>query len=199
MYKIIDMVCQPGPIYGKQSASAYGKFMTGKGYYNRVRKYLRVVYEECGTELAATSMATYLQKQHGRSGQAMILLTPLHPYHVKLTTGGINADYHVNWLPGWGVPREGYQSPQLTAEFYASACGGCNNYPEQGKCPTPPVQAVRYALNPREIGDKTPHHQNVQEGAEKKHRCLDANYDQVATDTELWDRDNTIEKIDTFK
>ena len=64
--KMVAMVCQPGPIYGQQSAAAYGKQMTGEGEPHRARQHRRVVCGECGEELADEYMGAHLQTQHGR-------------------------------------------------------------------------------------------------------------------------------------
>ena len=77
------MVCHPSPIYGKQYKAAYGRQMTVKGDYNYVWQQQRVVYEECGLELAVVSMAAHLQKQHGWSGQSMALPLQFPPHTPK--------------------------------------------------------------------------------------------------------------------
>ena len=65
----------------------------------------------------------------------------LYP-HSKEIPGGLPMECHVNWLPGWGVTWEDYQSLQPTAEFYTPGCGGYNNYPELGHCSPPPVRSL---------------------------------------------------------
>ena len=60
------MVCQPRKIIERKSTAAYGQQITIKGESHLMWQRWRVVYEECGAELASASMKYHLQKQHGR-------------------------------------------------------------------------------------------------------------------------------------
>ena len=73
---IVTVMCQPGPIPGRQSAPAYGQQMTGKGDLHNARRRRRVVCGGCLADLFVASMDAHIQMQHGRSGWSMPLPPP---------------------------------------------------------------------------------------------------------------------------
>ena len=58
--KTVAIVCQSGPISGRQSADAYGRRMTGKGFFRCMKHLRRIVCEYCGANFAVASMASHI-------------------------------------------------------------------------------------------------------------------------------------------
>ena len=74
----VAMLCQPGTISGRKFAVAHFLKINVEGDPHHMRQWQRVVYGECGPELATTSMDFHPQNQLGWSGQSRPLPPPLN-------------------------------------------------------------------------------------------------------------------------
>ena len=74
MAKTVDMVCQTGPISGKDFATVYEQRMTGEGDPHWARQLQRMACEECRMDMAPASMAAQIHTKNDRSGRYWTLL-----------------------------------------------------------------------------------------------------------------------------
>ena len=64
--KTKEMICTLGFIWGQQGAEAYKRRSTGEGTTFWEIKRTRVIYEECGETMAASSLRHHMERAHGR-------------------------------------------------------------------------------------------------------------------------------------
>ena len=65
--KTVGMVCHPCQVAGKMTQAAYGRRLTGEGNSYRELQRDWVECEECGEQLAFSSLSSHLMTRHGKS------------------------------------------------------------------------------------------------------------------------------------
>ena len=119
--------------------------------------------------------------------------------HAKVIPGSLPKDCHINLLPSWGVPREGFQLHQPTATFMQQHMEDTIMLLDKVNVPYHRCKQC-YMFLPREnvlagrLGTKI-----CRRGSEWNCRHIAANAAQVEAGKEFQAHDHIIYKVNTFK